>query len=225
MNDAATHPEIATWPGNSTLIAPPPWTLRGSAVVLWTIARRGAKLAADEGRLGAVAFVDYAESDAGPYRELLRARRFVRAGGRIGPNVDPIWVTSEASAVSGRANWGLSKLVAHIDRAPGEGGQPETWIARDDHGPLGTLRHHPTGRRFPAAKPKGIGRMQTLAAGQLFHTPITVRGTVRRTVVETLSLDADRVIDLSKHRVLLAVAITDGLMTFHAADVRPAGQA
>ncbi|MEN0015844.1 MAG: hypothetical protein AAGC46_20935 [Solirubrobacteraceae bacterium] len=222
MNDAATHPEITTWPGNASLIAAPPWTLRGQAVVLITVARRRAALDPGEGRFGTVAFIDYAESDVGPYRELLRARRWVRAGGRIGPNVDPIWVTSEASAVSGRANWGLSKLVATIDRDPAAAGGAETWIARDAHGPLGTLRHRPVGRALGVAKPGWLGRMQTLAAGQLFHTPITVRGTVRRTQIDTLSLDPERVIDLGRHRVVAAFAITDGLMTFHAADVQPA---
>ena len=134
-----------------------------------------------------------------------------------------IWVTSGASAVSGNHNWGLTKGVAKITREPATADHAEAWHAADSHGLLGTLKHRPFGPELPVGKPKGVGPLLQRRDGVEWITPVGLRGWARPTKVESLMLDAGRLTDVDHHRVLGAVAVTRGSMTFHAAEIRAAG--
>lgn len=199
-------------PMTDTVVTPAPWQLTGRGLVVLLrskerVAGRGAL-----GRFASVGFVDYDRSDVGPYRELLFVPHVVRRGGWVGPTVRDIWVTLQASAVSGNANWGLTKSVASIERRT-EGGV-ERWTASDGDGPLGSVAHRPFGPPVPIGKPAGIGRLLQRRDGQDFATPVGVRGLLRATRVQQASFDATRVVDLDRYAVLGAVAITHGGMSF-----------
>lgn len=101
---------------------PPPWRLNGSAYaiiyrfsetfvyerVVLPEALRGCFI----GGLGALLFVDYADSPVGPYRELAFIPGRFAVDGRKGYAVTHIYVSTQASVNSGRANWGLPKEQA-----------------------------------------------------------------------------------------------------------------
>jgi hypothetical protein len=118
--------------GGASPLRPAPWTLAGSAwiVALRLPARSPARRAflAETLRdgfcgLSFVVAVNYEQADCGPYRELLfipGAFRF--SDGRRHPTVSRILVSTEASAVNGRRNWGLPKEVAAFE------------LLRDAHG-------------------------------------------------------------------------------------------
>lgn len=101
--------------------AGPPWTLRGAGLV------------AVFGARGVLMLVRYASSPVGPYDELLWAEvRDSPVGLR--PTVTRIVVSTEASVVWGRRNWGIPKelaafgwsgsgLIGGSDGRRGEGGQ------------------------------------------------------------------------------------------------------
>jgi hypothetical protein len=103
---------------------PPPWSLEGDGyIVLYWFERgfierygkvpaflRGAYL----GGPGAVMLIDYRTSNVGPYRELLFIPGRFRWQGRTTACITSIYVSTEASVVSGRANWGIPKELAHI---------------------------------------------------------------------------------------------------------------
>ncbi len=204
------------------VIAPPPWALTGRAVVL--LLRDTAPKAASPGlagRFSSVAFVDYATSGVGPYRELLHVPRVTRWSDAIGPTVAGIWVDSAASAASGNHNWGLTKRVARIERERIGGGKPEQWTASDSHGKLGALVHRPWGPPLPIGKTRGLGRLLQRRDGLSWSTPVSVFGIARPTSVWDVSLDPVRVTDLERHRVVAAFSITHGRMGFHEALVRP----
>ncbi|WP_229777830.1 hypothetical protein [Deinococcus seoulensis] len=95
--------------------AGPPWTLRGAGLV------------AVFGARGVLMLVRYVSSPVGPYDELLWAE--VR-GSPVGlrPQVTRIVVSTEASVVWGRRNWGIPKELAAFGwSGSGLGGGPDGW--------------------------------------------------------------------------------------------------
>lgn len=201
-------------------VTPAPWTLTGRGFVLLLRSRARVQGRGLLGRFSAVGFVDYATSDVGPYRELLHVPHLTRRSGGVGPTVRDIWVTLEASAVSGNANWGLTKSVAQIDRVTSAAGV-ESWTASDEAGELGRVLHHPSGPALPIAKPAGLGRLLQVRDGQAYATPVGVRGLVRWTEVVEASFDP-RVVDLEAHTIVGGVAITRGSMGFGVPAITPA---
>lgn len=202
-------------------VTPAPWQLTGRGLVVLLRAKGPVRGRGALGRFSAVGFVDYDRSDVGPYRELLYVPHVTRHSGGVGPTVRDIWVTLEASAVSGNANWGLTKSVAAIDRAAAPGGA-ERWTASDDGGALGSVTHRPFGPALPVGKPAGLGRLLQVQGGRAFATPVGVRGLLRASRVEDASFDPARVVDLDACAVLGAVSITHGGMSFGVPAITPA---
>jgi hypothetical protein len=112
---------------------PPPWRLRGSGYVFlftfepWFLRAGGflpPELERDgfEGQLGALVLADYRQSPVGPYRELLflAGRNLRWRTHRL--SVTRIFVSTEASAVNGRENWGIPKQAADFEVIRQEGG-------------------------------------------------------------------------------------------------------
>lgn len=211
---AAAGAEASSRASGAIPVTPAPWVLTGRGLVVLLHARRPVPGRGVLGRISAVAFVDYESSDVGPYRELLHVPYVTRWEEAVGPTVDHIWVTLAESAVSGNANWGLTKTVADIERTPLAGGA-ERWTASDEGGDLGQVTHRPFGPPLPVGKPKNLGRLLQVRHGQRFATPVGVRGLVRASRVQDASFDAGRLLDLGAHRIVGAAAITAGTMTFN----------
>ena len=121
---------------------PPPWRLRGSGYVFlftfepWFL-RNGGFLPPEltgehfEGQLGALMLVEYRKSPAGPYRELLfAAGRNLRWRHHLF-SITRIWVSTEASAASGRENWAIPKQTAEFEVVKKEGGAERVIVQRD----------------------------------------------------------------------------------------------
>jgi hypothetical protein len=105
--------------------APAPWSLTGSGYIFVY------KFAQDfvrsqgfippflEGRyrggLGAVMLVDYQTSDVGGYRELLFIPGLFEFGSKNYYSITKIYVSTMASVVNGRSNWGIPKELADFD--------------------------------------------------------------------------------------------------------------
>lgn len=113
--------------------APAPWTLHGAGWILLVdlpeAVRQDARHVPEalqglplEGP-SIVMFVDYADSPAGPYRELLYIPgRVLFPDGRRAWSVTRIYVSSWDSVVNGRLNWGIPKDRADFDcRSSGRG--------------------------------------------------------------------------------------------------------
>ncbi len=121
---------------------PPPWRLRGSGYVFlftfepWFL-RNGGFLPPElvgehfEGELGVLMLVDYRRSPVGPYRELLfAAGRNLRWRHHLF-SISRIYVSTAASAVNGRENWGIPKQTAEFEVVPGEDGAERVIVQRD----------------------------------------------------------------------------------------------
>lgn len=215
----ATTTAVTGGSGAEAATVPAPWALRLRGVVLF-LRDTGAPPRSGLSAFRTVAWVDYAQSNVGPYRELLFTGPVQRRPQGTGPSVQDIWVTSQASAISGNANWGLTKSVAAIDRVQSGGGREE-WNAADDQGDLGTLVHRPVGPSLPVGKPRGLGRLLQARDGHAYATPVSVGGLVRFTRIESLTLNASRLLDLERFEVAAAISCTHTRMGFHAATVTP----
>lgn len=163
--------------------AGPPWTLRGAGLV------------AVFGARGVLMLVRYASSPVGPYDELLWAE--VR-GSPVGlrPQVTRIVVSTEASVVWGRRNWGIPKELASFGwSGSGLGDWNGDWAAGGQvrvTGAGGEMLAHlgfrAGGPRLPVWTGVVPGAWRTLAQPDLMPEPDAAgpRGTLLTTVLTTV---------------------------------------
>jgi hypothetical protein len=213
--------------------APAPWTLRGDGWILLLrlpeAVRRDPRHLPPELRdrpLGGpsmVMFVDYAESPAGPYRELLYIPgRFDFGDGRRAWAVTRIYVSTWESVVNGRLNWGIPKDHADFHREPL--GRGERLRVTVDGQAAATLELAPRGPALPfhaALLPRGLRRLVQHHAGRRFEFTPGARGRTALGQVRRLASDGALFPSLSAARVLLALRTPRFTLEFPVAD-RPA---
>ncbi|MGI9246260.1 MAG: acetoacetate decarboxylase family protein, partial [Steroidobacteraceae bacterium] len=122
---------------------PAPWSLQGNGWIVLLRLPRAAPARSDFvatalqptlwAPVSLLMFVDYLGAPCGPYRELLfipGALRF--ADGRRHASISRIFVSTWASVVNGRANWGIPKDRA--DFAVTRGGERDRLAVADEKG-------------------------------------------------------------------------------------------
>jgi hypothetical protein len=211
--------------------APAPWQLRGSGYVFIFLGRdrsldgEGPPGFDFVGGLGVVMLLDYTESDAGPYRELLFVpgsfqRR--RGGGRF-YSVTRIYVSSMASVTNGRRNWAIPKELAKFEIGRDgrdehvrvtSGGRPffEARISRS------SLALPMTGALIPASR-------RTLCQhrdGNLFFTAPTGSGRVTLARIRHATIDERMFPDFRRFGPLLSLHVGDLRLRFPVAVVETA---
>lgn len=158
----------------------PPWKLRGHGWILLYRFDRDFITANDlippylaghyRGGIGAVMLVDYSASPVGAYRELLFIPGVFRYGRRYHP-IQTIYVSTQASVVNGRENWGIPKQLAHFDIQDDD--QTQTWHVSIDDTPVLSATLEPGVLRFPVNtlfNPFPYRLLQQHADGRLLST-------------------------------------------------------
>lgn len=215
---------------------PAPWNLRGSAwiVVLKLPPGSPARDAflpsglAGQGRglASYLMYVDYAESECGPYRELLFIpAAFPFGDGRRHLTISRILVSTWDSVVNGRDNWGIPKDRADFEVEQGLDGGREDRVRVVSEGRelcelrFATLRYAPSlpvnGGLLPA-------RLRTLAQcfrGRTYYYAPVAGGRARLGRLLSWRFDAALFPDLATAPVLAAFNIESFRMTFPVADV------
>ncbi|HEY4562197.1 MAG TPA: acetoacetate decarboxylase family protein [Thermoanaerobaculia bacterium] len=171
---------------------PPPWRLRGSGYVfLFTLEpwflRNGGFLPPEltgehfVGQLGALMLVEYRKSPVGPYRELLfAAGRNLRWRHHLF-SVTRIWVSTEASAVSGRENWAIPKETAEFEVIK-ERDSERVIVQRDHHAEVDLTVAPGRGLPVPALgflAPPSWRTIVQFRDGQILETRLSGRGVLR----------------------------------------------
>ena len=161
------RPFVAPEPATSCPEAPPPWDLRGQAIVLPLLRLQSGRLL-----IGAQAWVRYDSSPVGPYDEYAVAV-LRRVGAKSGPHVVEMAVTSPTSMRCGRANWGYPKTLRALKYLRrGLGVRFE-----DEGGREGRLRLFRLSRfSFPIA---ALAWTVQVLEGQSVRVPMSVRGRAR----------------------------------------------
>ena len=197
--------------------APAPWTLHGDG---WLLLLRLPEAVRNDARHlppelrdrpvsgpSIVMFVDYSDSPAGPYRELLYIPgRFTLDGGRHAWSVTRIYVSSWESVANGRRNWGIPKDRADFRRVPA--GRGERLEIETDGRRIATLELAARGPALPvhaALLPAGIRTLVQFHAGQRFEFAPRARGLAGAAKVRHLASDGALFPDLAQAHVTLAL--------------------
>jgi hypothetical protein len=110
---------------NPEIIAPAPWSLKGSGLVMVyhfppAFVRQYGFMEdyqqqAYKGWVGAVMFIDYQQSNVGPYQELLFIPGIFQLAGRYSFSISKIMVSTYDSVWNGKKNWGIPKELAQFN--------------------------------------------------------------------------------------------------------------
>lgn len=216
-------------------LKPAPWSLHGGG---WLVAlkmpagapARDAFLPAEfAGKVAGISllmFVDYTQSDCGPYHELLLIPGSVPfPDGRRHMTISRILVSTWDSVVNGRRNWGIPKDRADFTVNYNQDGRgTDRIIVRDGDRAMADL----TFKSWPISLPVFGGivpkAMRTLAqrygASDYYYAPSS-RGWIRPGKLVSWHFDETLFPDLAGARVLAAVKIPSFRMTFPVACITP----
>ncbi|SEQ97943.1 Acetoacetate decarboxylase (ADC) [Solimonas aquatica] len=208
--------------------APAPWLLHGRGYISMLRFAPGSSEqdrfvpASLQGRRGHsrtawMMFVDYSQSDVGPYHELLFIPgSFPFADGRRHLSISRIFVSTLASVVNGQNNWGIPKEVAQFEVRYGEQGLDRVRVTQD-----GALiaeldyRSYPLPLPFPGQLTPGS--LRTLGQhrdGKTFIYTPSASGWIRPAQLKRMHSNPQLFADLSQARAPLSVAVSRFRMVF-----------
>jgi Acetoacetate decarboxylase (ADC) len=215
--------------------APAPWELRASGyIIVLRCAREQVDAdsftpqslrAARTGPFAYAMFLDYTHAPVGPYRELLFIPGAFRYPDRTCFTITKIYVSSEASLVNGRRNWGIPKELAQFEVEYGVGGERVDRVCMSVDGrPAAelTLRHHAIGLPLIGGLvPAGLRTLRQTLDGRQFTLAPTATGSLRAGRVLQARIDGGRFPAFTPQDVALVVKLRNALWSFPVAHVEP----
>ncbi len=224
LQDGASLPEVTR--------VPAPWSLRGHGwIVLLHLPRHSAaRTAFVPGRLrgslravlSALVCVEYTSAPCGAYREVLfipGAMRF--PDGRWHASISRILVSTWASVVNGRANWGIPKDRADFTIERGDAS--DCFRVSDAGRECCRVEFEPPrGPRLPLRTAGWPVRWTTLAQvheGSAYYCRPHASGSLRRARLVRWAFDSERFPDLGDATALVSMRVEDFTMEFPVAQV------
>jgi len=215
-------------------LAPAPWDLTGQGTIVAVRLPRevleqnsflppGLRRVGN-GRLAYLMFVDYANSDVGPYHELLYIPGALDFGRRRQLSISRIFVSSWASVINGEHNWGIPKDRCDFAVDYGADGVDRIACTAADGTVFAELEFQARGPRLPAPGhwvPRGMRTLSQLRDGKIYTYVPEARGHVRFARVRHWRFDARYFPDLARGEVVGAMKITDFRMIFPVAEIEP----
>jgi hypothetical protein len=160
-------------------------------------------------------WVDYESSDAGPYRELLYIPGAFRSGLQLRYSITRIYVTTEASVINGRRNWGIPKELADISWKVGKEG-----VEICCRGPQG-LAGQMAIRHLPGKVPVNTGLIPKILRtfvqyweGQTFEYPLMGRGWLKPVQVTDCQFEEPGFPALCREDILAGFAVDPFRLVF-----------
>lgn len=215
--------------------APAPWTLAGSGYIfVFTFEpgflRKGGFVPPElgdgfEATLGVLMLVDYRESNAGPYRELLfLVGRNLRWRNHLF-SISRIYVSTEASAVNGRESWGLPKQTAQFQRVPGKDGAERAIVLKNGLAEVDLTVAPEPGLALPGTSLLLPPSWRTIVQpwqGKIYTTRLSGRGTVQRARLLDFRTLPHLFPDVGEGTLVRGIRVRDFRMRLPKARVRPA---
>jgi hypothetical protein len=188
--------------------AGPPWALRGDATLV-------------PFRRGILAFIRYSESNVGPYDELLWLQPFQRQPGGRGHQIPLIFVSSEASAQSGRVNWGLPKELAVFRVSSLADGSERVEVSRSGQLVASFARSCPRGALAFDSRwlPRWARRLVQLSGGRRFETLPQARGRYHLIRISQLEINRALLPDAHASRSRWGICVSHLELCFPAARI------
>ena len=222
LNQFSSVPEVAA-----------PWQLKGTGYIL--LFRFSRPFLQEQGFLtpewesqvaggfGTVMIVDYQQSDAGPYQELLFVPGRVHWHERHAYTISKIYVSTESSVVNGRSNWGIPKELAQFDITQGDG--LDHICIKQGNKTFAEFSLQASRPSLPVTTAVIPSTFRTIAQsyqGQTFYTAPSGRGRMQPAKLRHAAIDPAFFPDVTQGRLITAVKITNFNLTFPEAEVRPA---
>lgn len=174
-------------------------------------------------RLALLLYVDYQESDCGPYRELIALGAGFDFGGETLPSITRIYVSTYESVVNGRANWGIPKDRADFAVERTATGGERITVSREGRS-FARLELQGIGLALPATSallPLAWRSVAQHWQGQEYRIALGAKGKARLARVVDWSFDAALFPDFAPTRVLAAAHLPSFEMIFPVAQQRP----
>lgn len=210
---------------------PAPWSLQGNGYILMFKFDRDFVLnecgldsmlaARYRGGFGWVMLVDYARSNAGPYRELLFIPGKFEWQGRLFYSITHIYVSTQDSVTNGRRNWGIPKMLADF-----------SITRQDDHTERIQVSEHATvfadfsirsfGPAIAATSAILPARRRTLLQPleeQVFLTAPEGYGSIQPAQLTDIRINASHFPDIRYGRLIAAVKASGFHLTFPEASI------
>lgn len=218
--------------------APPPWSLTGRGFI--SLLRFPEPLSLQEAGIPPLVeatgqpsrycwmmAVDYTDSAVGPYHELLfipGSLHFAHSGRLL--TIGRIFVSSMASVVNGRANWGIPKDEAEFQFADTAPGQTQIALRQDAQEPFAELQYQHRRLSLPFTTAILPSRLHTLGQeweGQEFRYTPTASGQISPAKLVHARADGLRFPALQRATPLMSVAVKRFSMIFPVANIYPLG--
>ena len=196
---------------------PAPWTLTGTGLIL--LYRFKAKEVASfpllsdrlqdraRGGMGALMFVDYHTSDAGPYQEALLVPGIFQYPNLRAFTITTIYVNRVASMLGGRDNWGIPKQRAGLKTELLADG---SWRFQDaDRPDLLAVTAKPWGIRFPLSTRLFPSTIVQEYIEQRYTTEIQAQGKARFARIPELIIDPSYFSGIPSLKPMAAVMIEE----------------
>ncbi len=214
---------------DDNLITPPPWKLRGDAYILFYFFERDwleTLLSPDDfarwrGGVGAVAFIDYRASGVGAYGELLFIPgRLTSVDGKPRHSITKIYVSSQASIDSGRANWGIPKERAYFQREVQLANLDsiKMWV---DGAPAFELSVTPGLVKLAANSRLCPIPLAQRLNGSEYRMRLSAAARVSLMEINTLTIDSSYFPDVSAFKPVGAIKLTNFAITFPKPKITP----
>ncbi|PJF47380.1 MAG: hypothetical protein D6709_01195 [Chloroflexi bacterium] len=202
---------------------PPPWHLTGDGFI-WLFRFSRAFVERDgfmadwqrahlQDTLGAVMLVNYHETSAGPYHELLFIPGRLQLMGRRLFSISKIYVSTEASMRGGIENWGIPKECAAFAREQHANSSVSYRVMYPGR-VLFSATLAPFGPRFPISSALVPLAVAQARKSDLLITRPTARGTARLCRVRELKVEPAFFPDITACRPLVVIAVERFRMTF-----------
>ncbi|MFC1856673.1 acetoacetate decarboxylase family protein [Thermodesulfobacteriota bacterium] len=209
---------------------PAPWDLKGKGYILLYkfpknfVMENGSIPAflgnSFAGGLGAVMIVDYTQSDAGPYGELLFIPGKFHFNQQKLNCITKIYVSTRESVENGWANWAIPKKLADFSftRPEGRTRKERAVVKIEKEAILDiTLRHgkltfpiHTTLIPFPLVQKKD---------DKLYHTNFKGKGAAQLAQIENIQVNPELFPDIALYRPLIVLRVFNFSITFPVAHI------
>ncbi len=207
--------------------SPPPWKLRGDAyIILSSVPKetnlKGGFISDDlkeryDQSFGVTMLVNYESSPVGPYKELLYIPgTFKFNDGLSHPSISKIYVSTMASVINGRKNWGIPKELADFEISRGDRGQ-ETIKIFSQESPIAQFTLSPLGPKLPITSfflPKSLKTLGQELEGNGFIFDIKAHGMIQLASLDESSSQPEVFPDVGQGKVLLAFKISNFSLDF-----------
>lgn len=207
---------------------PAPWDLRGRGYILIYRFRRNFVDRCGNvpdflkgryaGGLGSVMLVNYEASNAGPYGELLFIPGKFRYAGQRLDTISRIYVSTMASVVNGRRNWGIPKEQADFSFEKAVNGTERAAIRIGDR-VVARFTLKSGGLSFPVSTKLLPFPLVQRHEGRDYHTNFFGRGRGRLAKLTDIEIDPELFPDIAQCRPIAVLRVDPFEITFPKAEI------